>query len=80
MMDFDKELGMLVDAWCERRQLKLLSIILQSYPRVSGLTDEWAELANGLKSIRMRHANLLVEGELDKVVALQHFAEAIVYR
>ncbi len=78
--DFDKELSSLIDGWCERRELNLLSIILRAYPRVSGLTDEWAALAHALKTIRMQHPNLLAVGELDTVVKLQHFAESVVYR
>jgi hypothetical protein len=78
--EFDKELGVLVDAWCDRRQLKLLRIILGSYPRVSGLTDEWADLAKALKTIRVQHPSLLVLGEIDRVIELQHIAESVVFR
>lgn len=77
--DFDSDLDSLVDAWCERRQLKPLSIILRVYPRVSGLTDEWAELASALKTIRVQHSNLLESDELNKVVELQQFAENVIY-
>lgn len=77
---FDRELAALIDVWCERRELILLRMILPSYPRLSGLTDEWGELAAALKTIRVQHPNLLVDGELDRVVNLLHIAEAIVYR
>ena len=79
-MDFDNELELLIDAWCERRQLTLLSVVLRTYPRVSGLTDEWAELVSALKTIRLQHSGLLAPGELDKIVALQHCGEAMVHR
>jgi hypothetical protein len=78
--DFDKELGKLIDAWCERREFRLLKTILLAYPRVSGLTDEWSDLATALKTIRAQHAKLLTHGELDRVIGLLHIAEAIVYR
>ncbi len=78
--DFDQELGSLIDAWCERRQLTLLRVILGAYPRVSGLTDEWESLAHALKTIRVRHSSLLQPGELDRVVNLLHLAEGVVYR
>jgi hypothetical protein len=78
--DFDTELGMLVDAWCERRQLKLLRTILAAYPRVSGLTDEWGDLVKALKTIRVQHSSLLAPGEIDRVIELLHIAESVVYR
>ena len=80
LQDFDKELGVLVDAWCGRCQLKLLRIILGSYPRVSGLTDEWEDLAKALKTIRVQHPSILMPGEIDRIVELQHIAESVVYR
>lgn len=78
--DFDKELGKLVDAWCERRELRLLKTILPAYPRMSGLTDEWGDLATALKTIRAQHAKLLIDGEIDRVIELLHIAESVVYR
>jgi hypothetical protein len=77
--EFDKELGVLVDAWCDRRQLKLLRTILASYPRVSGLTDEWGDLAMALKTIRFQYSSLLSPGEIDSVVELQHISESVAY-
>lgn len=78
--DFDKELGQLIDAWCERRQLRLLKTILPAYPRVSGLTDEWGNLAAALKTIRTQHTQLLIHGEFDRVNELLHVAESVAYR
>lgn len=78
--DFDKELGALIDSWCERRELRLLRTLLPAYPRVSGLTDEWGHLATALKTIRAQHQKSLVNDELDRVIELLHIAEAIVYR
>ena len=78
-LNFDNELALLIDAWCQRRELTLLSVILRTYPRISGLTDEWAELVGALKTIRVQHSGLLTPGELEKVVALQHHAEAVLH-
>ena len=78
--DFDKDLAALVDAWCERRELDLLRLILCSYPRVSVLTDEWASLATALKTIRVQHSASLKEPEFESVVNLLHIAEGVVYR
>ncbi len=71
-------MGLLIDAWCERRQLKLLRTILTAYPIVSGLTDEWGDLATALKTIRMQHSSLLAPEEIDRVVELLHIAEGVV--
>lgn len=78
--DFDQELRELVDAWCERRQLKLLRIILAAYPRVSGLTDEWGDLVKALKTIRAQYSADLANGELDRIIKLLHVAESVIYR
>ena len=79
-IDPDKALSQLIDAWCERRALDPLRIILNCYPRVSGLTDEWAALAKGLKTIRVRHGDKLAPQELETVITLQHLADSVVYR
>ena len=79
-LTFDQELASLIDGWCERRQLPLLAIILPAYPRVSGLTDEWAELSAALKTIRVRYARLLTPEEAEQVARLQILAESIVHR
>jgi len=76
----DVLLSQLIDGWCERRALRPLGKILQCYPRVSGLTDEWALLAASLKTIRFQFGEDLLAKELDRVVELQHLAESVVYR
>ena len=77
--EFHSELRSLVDAWCDRRDLTLLRVILSGYPMVSGLTDGWGELARALKTIRAQHKVLLISGELDRVIGLQRFAESAVH-
>lgn len=76
----DVLLRQLIDSWCDRRALRPLRVILQCYPLVSGLTDEWASLATGLKAVRVQFAADLVAEELDQVIELQHLAESVVYR
>ncbi len=78
--DFDKELGLLIDAWCERLQLKLLRTTLVAYPRVGGLTDNWGDFVTALKTIKIQHSSLLAPGGIDRVVEFLHIAEVVVYR
>ena len=56
----------LIDAWCERRALRPLSILLPAYVGFTGLTDGWTELHEALRSCRaMRRDELnLDEREL----------------
>ena len=70
----------LIDAWCDRRALGPLRVILTCFPFASGLTDEWASLASGLKTIRAQHRGDLTADELESLVALQQLAESVVYR
>jgi hypothetical protein len=79
LQEFHGELKSLVDAWCDRRDLTLLRVILSGYPMVTGLTDEVGELARALKTIRAQHKTLLIAGELDRVIAVQQFAESLVH-
>ena len=76
----DALMEQLIDNWCGRRALGPLRQILSCYPRVSGLTDEWAALATCFKTIRVQFATELAGQELEQVIALQHLAESIVYR
>jgi hypothetical protein len=76
----DALMAQLVDAWCERRALEPLRVILSCYPRVNGLTDEWDALAAAFKTVRVRFASQLPAQELEAVIGLQQLAESIVYR
>jgi len=80
LSDPDALMARLIDNWCARRALQPLREILSCYPRVSGLTDEWAALATCFKTIRVRFAKDLEPQELEQVIELQHLAESIVYR
>lgn len=72
---FDEKLKKLVDDWCDRKEYTLLRIILPAYPRVSGLTDEWGELAAALKMIRERCQKKLSPEEQEIVKELHLTAE-----
>jgi hypothetical protein len=78
--DTNKDIAALVNAWCDRRAIEPLRVILACYPITNNLTDDWAAIAAGLKAIRVHHSRDLVPSELDTVVRLQHLAESVVYR
>ena len=78
--DTNEELSALVNAWCDRRAIGPLRVILACYPIVNNLTDDWASLAAGLKTIRVQHGSDLERSETDAVVRLQHLAESVVDR
>lgn len=68
--DFYQAIEGLINAWCDRRNLKALRFILNSWPFVSGLTDEWEALSESLKSIRSFCKKEITEDELDIVNTL----------
>ena len=74
------DLSALVNAWCDRRAIGPLRVILGCYPILNNLTHDWAALANGLKTIRAQHDRELEPSEMDAIVRLQHLAESVVYR
>ena len=39
----------LLDAWCDRREYRALSIVLPAWTAVNGLTDSWGELFAALR-------------------------------
>ncbi len=47
-----QKIDTLINCWCERRCLKPLRYILQHYPLLSGLTDEWGALYESLRDIK----------------------------
>jgi hypothetical protein len=70
---FFSVLQSLIDAWCDRRCLGALRRILAAYPMVSGLTDEWGELAIALENVRAFARDQITGAELQLV------EEAIVF-
>lgn len=68
----------LIDAWCSRRALVPLRILLPAYPLPNGLTDGWGALSEALLDIenlrsdlsgderdRVRYARRIVQFTLD---------------
>ncbi|MHB1157229.1 MAG: hypothetical protein ACYC26_10370 [Phycisphaerales bacterium] len=56
------KLGVVIDAWCERRALKPLSKLLPGWLAVNGLTDGWEILRQSLRHTRaMCREELTVE-------------------
>jgi hypothetical protein len=74
----DEEIKELVDRWCDRRDLRSLRIILDGWPRVSGLTDEWGRLMEALRSLRADRR--LPDDEQTIVERLVGEVERVVYR
>lgn len=53
----------LVDAWCDRRCLVALRLILQGYPLGSPLGDGWGQLLVALQDVRASARGELTEAE-----------------
>jgi len=64
----------LIDGWCERRCFNALRLILQCWPLSAGLTDDWEQLLNGLKDVRIFAAEEITQPELmilnDLIIAI----------
>jgi hypothetical protein len=78
--DFFSALRALIDAWCDRRCLDPLSLVLRAYLGFNGLTDGWAELYESLRTVRANSHEQLTSAELETVNDLIRIAEKIVYR
>ena len=50
--DLYAEMARLVDAWCDRRALRPLRILLPAWPPPMGLTDDLSELLAALRHVR----------------------------
>ncbi|MFI5127655.1 MAG: hypothetical protein ACHQJX_12585 [Candidatus Acidiferrales bacterium] len=53
----------LVDAWCDRRCLVALRLILRGYPLGSPLGDGWGQLLVALQDVRASARGELTEAE-----------------
>ena len=78
--DFDYEMLALLNAWCDRRALGPLRIVLPHYPMHNGFTDEHIALSNALKTVRSQLGSTLPAQEFDKVVMLLHTLESALSR
>lgn len=70
----------LVEAWCDRRQLKALRNIFKGYPLSSPLTDGWAELLDALESVRAFASEELTDEEKVIIGQLIAVISKAVYR
>jgi hypothetical protein len=55
----------LIDGWCDKRSFRPLSRLLGPYLGFNGMTDGWADLAGGLKNVRVQDRAELIPGELE---------------
>ena len=78
--EFFAILRRLIDAWCERRALRPLAVVLGPYLAFDGMTDTWGNLLNALKLVSARYHMDISESELDSVKDLIRAAEPVVYR
>jgi hypothetical protein len=77
---FFETLASLIDAWCDRRALNPLRLILPAYPMASGLTDSWEILLQALYDIRAFCRESLPEAEMQQVEACIIAAEQALAR
>ena len=62
--EFVETLSGLINGWCHKRCLRPLSRILGPYLSFNSMTDGWAELATGLKSVRAQDRDALTPEEM----------------
>lgn len=68
----------LVDAWCERRDLGALAVLLPAYTSNNGLTDGWADVMEALRTLR--GSRRLPDDEQREIERLVVAVEQMVYR
>jgi hypothetical protein len=73
--EFQDRMDTLLDSLCAARALNPLRTLLPHWPMPNGFTDELAELAAALKTVRMQQHDALSAADLELVVSLQQAAE-----
>ena len=68
----------LIDAWCERRDIRPLALLLPAYTSNAGLTDDWARVMEALHDLRAD--GRLPEAEQAEIERLVPLVERMVYR
>lgn len=71
-------LNTLIEAWCDRRELRPLALFLPAYTANAGLTDDWARVLEALYDLRAR--GRLPEAEAAEVERVIPLVEQMVYR
>ncbi len=77
--DFFHDLGLLIEAWCDRRCLHALADVLPAITSFNGLTDGLGELAAALKSAFLSE-DALTGDERQMVGQLRRAAEDAIRR
>jgi len=77
--EFFEALGSLINGWCDKRSLRPLSRVLGPYLSFNGLTDGWAELAIGLKSVRAQDSEMLTAEEMVAINDLIRATDQAIY-
>jgi hypothetical protein len=72
-----RELGDLIESWCQRRAFDLLATVLPAYRSPNGLTDGWGELRSAVRSAQLWTKDAVelerlrnVERVLDEMIGL----------
>jgi hypothetical protein len=71
-------LSLLIDAWCDRRELHALALLLPAYTANFGQTDDWARVMEALHDLRAK--KILPDEEHATVERLVPIVERMVYR
>ena len=67
----------LLDAWCDRRALTPLRVLLNAYPLPNGLTDEWQQLHAALSDLENRHDDVITSHERQQVTYARRVVQFI---
>jgi hypothetical protein len=71
-------LSALIGAWCDRRDLRPLALLLPAYTSNFGQTDDWARVMEALYDLRAR--GRLPDEETTEIERLIPLVERMVYR
>jgi len=73
--EFIKHQDLLIERWCDRRELKPLRRFLNGIAALNGLTDGFEDMLTELRTIRGLDRVCLKEDELEIVIELIHDIE-----
>jgi hypothetical protein len=76
---FWADLRALVEAWCDRRYLRPLAIVLPAYTSFNGMTDGLGELLLAFKALALSQDALLPD-EQEIVTDLRRAVERVMHR
>jgi len=57
----------LFNIWCERRAARPLRYLLRAWPLTSGLTDDWGDLHDALRTLRANCRTDISEAEQARI-------------